>query len=163
MKYIEEEMSKYEFKKMYEYFLNNFNEPGKTVTWSKYIYDFVIKYVNDYNSITSSLYNENNDEEYNKYKSEYLNILNECVDRDENGTPILDNNNPVITTQKETFENKITELNTKYKSVLEKVTENKTNNMSNLNEPIKIRLLKLDTTDIPNDIPPYIVGRIVLM
>ena len=91
------------------------------------------------------------DQQIDEFEQKRLELCNQYAQKDENGNPIIQNNEFIIDNIEE-FTNKFKELETQYKDVLEK-NKQKIQEINNiLNEEIEQPIYCLDLNTIPNGI-----------
>ena len=150
-----------EIKMLYEYFANQYQKEGITITWSKVIIKNLSMLIAPYKQIIDGMYDENKDEKFKEYIEKRNTLIQQYVDRNEQGQPVLVNNEPKITEMIVEYQDKLKELNEEYKELIEKLNKKNEINNNFLQQNVKIKIYKVEEKDIPNVIPPYIVSVII--
>ena len=117
--------------------------------------------VTPYQQIADGIYDESRDPKYHEYGGKFNALVKKYVDRDEQGNPIIVDNEPRITEMIVEFQKEQTELDNEYKDLIEKL--NKKNEINNkfLSQRVKIKIYKLYENEMPNVVPPFIVNLLL--
>lgn len=155
------EVSLGDIKLLYEYFVDQYKKDGITVTYSKFVCKNLQMLVTPYQQIADGIYDESRDPKYHEYGSKFNALVKKYVDRDEQGNPIIVDNEPRITEMIVEFQKEQTELDNEYKDLIEKL--NKKNEINNkfLSQRVKIKIYKLNENEMPNVVPPFIVNLLL--
>ncbi len=155
------EVSLGDIKLLYEYFVDQYKKDGITVTYSKFVCKNLQMLVTPYQQIADGIYDESRDPKYHEYGGKFNALVKKYVDRDEQGNPIIVDNEPRITEMIVEFQKEQTELDNEYKDLIEKL--NKKNEINNkfLSQRVKIKIYKLYENEIPNVVPPFIVNLLL--
>lgn len=155
------EVSLGDIKLLYEYFVDQYKKDGITVTYSKFVCKNLQMLVTPYQQIADGIYDESRDPKYHEYGGKFNALVKKYVDRDEQGNPIIVDNEPRITEMIVEFQKEQTELDNEYKDLIEKL--NKKNEINNkfLSQRVKIKIYKLYENEMPNVVPPFIVNLLL--
>lgn len=155
------EVSLGDIKLLYEYFVDQYKKDGITVTYSKFVCKNLQMLVTPYQQIADGIYDETRDPKYHEYGGKFNALVKKYVDRDEQGNPIIVDNEPRITEMIVEFQKEQTELDNEYKDLIEKL--NKKNEINNkfLSQRVKIKIYKLYENEMPNVVPPFIVNLLL--
>ena len=155
------EVSLGDIKLLYEYFVDQYKKDGITVTYSKFVSKNLQMLVTPYQQIADGIYDESRDPKYHEYGGKFNALVKKYVDRDEQGNPIIVDNEPRITEMIVEFQKEQTELDNEYKDLIEKL--NKKNEINNkfLSQRVKIKIYKLYENEMPNVVPPFIVNLLL--
>ena len=155
------EVSLGDIKLLYEYFVDQYKKDGITVTYSKFVCKNLQMLVTPYQQIADGIYDESRDPKYHEYGGKFNALVKKYVDRDEQGNPIIVDNEPRITEMIVEFQKEQTELDDEYKDLIEKL--NKKNEINNkfLSQRVKIKIYKLYENEMPNVVPPFIVNLLL--
>jgi outer membrane protein OmpA-like peptidoglycan-associated protein len=157
MKETEIEVTLLDIKNLYEYFYTMYRQPGLTHDWSL-ITCKNIKYLETpYNQISKGVYNEENDPKFYEFKEKYEKIVKKNADRDDQGTIIMENNQPKITELMVEFQKDKAELEKEYKDLLDKISNKNTINDKFLNQKVKIKIMIPNNDAYPNEVPPFVI------
>ncbi len=157
MKETEIEVTLLDIKNLYEYFYTMYRQPGLTHDWSL-ITCKNIKYLETpYNQISKGVYNEENDPKFYEFKEKYEKIVKKNADRDDQGTIIMENNQPKITELMVEFQKDKAELEKEYKDLLDKITNKNTINDKFLNQKVKIKVMIPNNDAYPDAVPPFVI------
>ena len=157
MKETEIEVTLLDIKNLYEYFYTMYRQPGLTHDWSL-ITCKNIKYLETpYNQISKGVYNEENDPKFYEFKEKYEKIVKKNADRDEQGTIIMENNQPKITELMVEFQKDKAELEKEYKDLLDKISNKNTINDKFLNQKVKIKIMIPNNDAYPDAVPPFVI------
>lgn len=158
MKETEIEVTLLDIKNLYEYFYTMYRQPGLTHDWSL-ITCKNIKYLETpYNQISKGVYNEENDPKFYEFKEKYEKIVKKNADRDDQGTIIMENNQPKITELMVEFQKDKAELEKEYKDLLDKISNKNTINDKFLNQKVKIKVMIPNHNDAyPDAVPPFVI------
>lgn len=162
MKEVDVELTLGEIKGLYEFFIDSYRKEGLTVDWSIFIYKNLQYLSKPYEQIISGEYNENKDPKYAEYAEKMNKLLQQYVDRDEQGTPItLKTGEPQITELIVEFQKEQKKLDEEYKDLITKLENKEEINRKFLSQKVKIKLFKAEKSEIPDKIPPIIVCSIL--
>ena len=155
------EVSLGDIKLLYEYFVDQYKKDGITVKYSKFVCKNLQMLVTPYQQIADGIYDESRDPKYHEYGCKFNALVKKYVDRDEQGNPIIVDNEPRITEMIVEFQKEQTELDNEYKDLIEKL--NKKNEINNkfLSQRVKIKIYKLYENEMPNVVPPFIVNLLL--
>lgn len=157
MKETEIEVTLLDIKNLYEYFFTIYRQPGLTHEWSL-ITCKNIKYLETpYNQISKGVYNEDNDPKFYEFKEKYEKIVKKNADRDDQGTIIMENNQPKITELMVEFQKDKAELEKEYKDLLDKISNKNTINDKFLNQKVKIKIMIPNNDAYPDAVPPFVI------
>jgi outer membrane protein OmpA-like peptidoglycan-associated protein len=157
MKETEIEVTLLDIKNLYEYFYTMYRQPGLTHDWSL-ITCKNIKYLETpYNQISKGVYNEENDPKFYEFKEKYEKIVKKNADRDDQGTIIMENNQPKITELMVEFQKDKAELEKEYKDLLDKISNKNTINDKFLNQKVKIKIMIPNNDAYPDAVPPFVI------
>lgn len=155
------EVSLGDIKLLYEYFVDQYKKDGITVTYSKFICKNLQMLVTPYQQISDGIYDENRDPKYHEYGGKFNALVKKYVDRDEQGNPVIVDNEPRITEMIVEFQKEQTELDNEYKDLIEKLDKKNEMNGKFLSQRVKIKIYKLDENEMPNVVPPFIVNLLL--
>ena len=155
------EVSLGDIKLLYEYFVDQYKKDGITVTYSKFVCKNLQMLVTPYQQIADGIYDENRDPKYHEYGGKFNALVKKYVDRDEQGNPIIVDNEPRITEMIVEFQKEQTELDNEYKDLIEKLNKKIEINNKFLSQRVKIKIYKLYENEIPNVVPPFIVNLLL--
>ena len=102
---------------------------------------------NEYDAIVETEKNINS-KEFMEFEEKRRALCNEYADKDTSGNAIIDNNNFVITTNKDEFDEKVTALNIEFKEVLDK----RISDAKEFNETFMLETIEVETFDINVDL-----------
>lgn len=154
----EVELSLGEIKVLYEYFIEQYKKEGITVAWSKLILNNLKMLTTPYKQIYSGLYDENRDNKYIEYGNKLKTLIKKYVDLDEQGNPIIENGEPRITENIVEYQKEVKKLDEEYKDLVDRLDHKNEINNKFLSQVVKIKIYKVSEQEIPNSIPPYIIG-----
>lgn len=157
MKETEIEVTLLDIKNLYEYFYTAYRQPGLTYSWSMITCKNVKYLETPYNQISKGVYNEENDPKFYEFRTKYEKIVKQFADRDDQGTIIMENNQPKITELMVEFQKAKTELEKEYKDLLDKITNKNSINDKFLNQKVKIKIMIPNNDDYPDAVPPFVI------
>lgn len=157
MKETEIEVTLLDIKNLYEYFYTAYRQPGLTYSWSLITCKNVKYLETPYNQISKGVYNEENDPKFYEFRTKYEKIVKQFADRDDQGTIIMENNQPKITELMVEFQKAKTELEKEYKDLLDKLNNKNTINDKFLNQKVKIKIMIPNNDDYPDAVPPFVI------
>lgn len=157
MKETEIEVTLLDIKNLYEYFYTSYRQPGLTHDWSLITCKNVKYLETPYNQISKGVYNEENDPKFYEFKEKYEKIVKKNADRDDQGTIIMENNQPKITELMVEFQKDKAELEKEYKDLLDKISNKNTINDKFLNQKVKIKIMIPNNDAYPNEVPPFVI------
>ena len=155
------EVSLGDIKLLYEYFVDQYKKDGITVTYSKFVCKNLQMLVTPYQQIADGIYDESRDPKYHEYGGKFNALVKKYVDRDEQGNPIIVDNEPRITEMIVEFQKEQTELDNEYKDLIEKLNKKIEINNKFLSQRVKIKIYKLYENEMPNVVPPFIVNLLL--
>ena len=158
MKIVKRELKNYEILQLFNEFVNNLNTEGLNPKYSLMLYKNIEALTIPYNNIVSSIYNENNDIEYQKYKKDLNDTFVKYADRDEQGNIIQTENGVSIQEQIVEFNTAKETLDNVYKDALERVANKDAHNakVEKASQNVEIVVLELD--EFPDKAKPFVVG-----
>lgn len=155
------EAALFEIKALFEYSHKNLDSEKFPASWGLVIYNNVMLLGTPYAQLSQGVYDEKNDPKYLEYCSKMKAIVMKYVDRDEQGNPVFDKNNqPMITDMNVEFSNEAEKLDKDYAELNDKILHKDEKNYALLKQKAKIRICACDLADIPDGVPPKIVGII---
>lgn len=155
------EVALFEIKKLFEYAHGNLDREAFPAKWGLVMYNNVLLLGTPYAQIVQGTYDEKNDPKYIEYCQKMKAIIMKYVDRDEQGNPVFDENKqPVFTDMNVEFTNEQERLDKEYAELNEKLTKKDENNYKFLKQKVKVKICACDLEDIPDGVPPSIVGII---
>lgn len=155
------EVALFEIKKLFEYCHNNIDEERFPAKWGLILYNNVLLLGTPYGQILQGVYDEKNDPKYMEYCSKMKAIIMKYVDRDEQGNPIFDENKqPVFTDMNVEFTNEQEKLDREYAELNDKIMKKEEKNYDFLKQKVKVKICACDLEEIPDGVPPAIVGII---
>ena len=155
------EVSLGDIKLLYEYFVDQYKKDGITVTYSKFVCKNLQMLVTPYQQIADGIYDESRDPKYHEYGGKFNALVKKYVDRDEQGNPIIVDNEPRITEMIVEFQKEQTELDNEYKDLIEELNIKNEINNKFLSQRVKIKIYKLYENEMPNVVPPFIVNLLL--
>lgn len=151
--------SKYQIKIAFEYFNDLYMKPGVKPIYSAFICDNRDRLGNLYMAIQNEMYDENRDPQYMEYRRRLADIQARCADKDADGKPMLDENNQFIITQnKQKVVEEGTKLNDEFKELVERVQNKNRVNSDILQQTVDLDVAVLTTSEFIDECPPFIVG-----
>lgn len=115
-----------------------------------------------YNQLVQGIYDEKLDPRYNEFCEKMRVLVMKYIDRDEQANPIFDENKqPVINEMRVEFDKASAELEKEYESLNTKIKNKNKDNSEFLAHKTVITICSMRIDEIPNGIPPYIVGLLV--
>ena len=111
-----------------------------------------------YKQIHSGLYDENRASKYIEYGNKLHTLIKKYVDLDEQGNPIVENGEPRITENIVEYQKEVKKLDEEYKDLVDRLDHKNEINNKFLSQVVKIKIYKVSEQEIPNSIPPYIIG-----
>lgn len=157
MKETEIEVTLLDIKNLYEYFYTAYRQPGLTHDWSLITCKNVKYLETPYNQISKGVYNEENDPKFYEFRTKYEKIVKQFADRDDQGTIIMENNQPKITELMVEFQKDKAELEKEYKDLLDKISNKNTINDKFLNQKVKIKIMIPNNDAYPDTVPPFVI------
>jgi hypothetical protein len=128
---------------------------------SKCIVNNIISLNDKYNEIVSKIYNSNNDPAVQEYNRKTADLVMKFADKNENGSIKFDQNkNPIITEQREAFDEELKKLQEENKELIDKVNKAPEENNKWMNEDCEISVWVPDVDFEKNpeyQIPPVLV------
>lgn len=152
------EVALFEIKKAYEYFTSKMDSTEFTSEFALLIYNNVIMLGQPYEQIRQGVYDEHNDAEYADYCEQMKKIVMQYIDRDEQGNPVWDGQQPKITDMIVEYDKACKELDAKFDELNKRMMNKDKANYEFLKQKVKVKICSMDLEDIPNGIPPSIVG-----
>lgn len=157
----EVEIALFEIKALFEYSHQRLDADNLPAKWGLVIYNNVVMLSTPYTQIAQGTYDEKNDPKYLEYCSKMKSLIMKYVDRDEQGEPVFDENKqPVFTDMNVEFSNESEKLDREYKELNEKIAHKDEKNYDFLKQKVKVKICACDLEDIPDGVPPKIVGII---
>jgi len=155
------EVALFEIKALFEYSHKNLEATNLPAKWGLVIYNNVLLLGTPYAQIAQGTYDEQNDPKYHEYCQKMKSIIMKYVDRDEQGNPVFDENKqPVITDMNVEFQNETEKLDREYAELNDKIMHKDEKNYDFLKQKVKVKICACDLEDIPDGVPPKIVGII---
>lgn len=112
-----------------------------------------------YKVITDALYDENADEEFQKFKRKAQELVIKYADRNEQAEIVRDENgNPKITEQIVEYKDEAMKLAEENKALIDEHNKNVKRSMEVLETSIEYNLYVIKIEDFPGDTQPAIVG-----
>ena len=158
MKITKRELKNYEILQLFNEFVKNLNTEGLNPKYSLMLYKNIEALTIPYNNIVSSIYNENNDIEYQKYKKDLNDTLVKYADRDEQGNIIQTENGVSIQEQIVEFNTAKETLDNVYKDALERVANKDAHNAKVEKASQNVEIVVLDIDEFPDKAKPFVVG-----
>lgn len=150
----------YELKVLFET-LNNMTNNSYGYDVSKCIVNNIVALNDKYREIVSKIYNPNNDPAVQEYNRKTADLVAKYADKNENGTIKIDQNkNPIITEQREAFEEELKKLQEENKELIDKVNKAPEENNKWMNEDCELSVWVPDVDFEKNpeyQIPPVLV------
>lgn len=157
MKETEIEVTLLDIKNLYEYFFTMYRQPGLSYEWSL-ITCKNIKYLETpYNQISKGVYDEKSDPKFFEFKEKYEKLVKKYADRDDQGTLVMENEQPRITEFLVEFNKGKDELEKEYKDLLDKLNNKNTINEKFLNQKVKIKIMIPNNDAYPDAVPPFVI------
>lgn len=155
------EVALFEIQKMFEYCHQNIDSTNFPATWGLIIYNNTLLLGTPYAQLMQGVYDEKNDPKYHEYCSKMKAVIMKYVDRDEQGNPIFDENKqPVFTDMNVEFTNEQEKLDKEYAELNDKIMKKDEANYNFLKQKVQVKICACDIEDIPDGVPPSIVGII---
>jgi hypothetical protein len=155
------EVALFEIQKMFEYCHQNIDSTAFPASWGLLIYNNTLLLGTPYSQLMQGVYDEKNDPKYLEYCSKMKAVIMKYVDRDEQGNPIFDENKqPVFTDMNVEFTNEQEKLDKEYAELNEKIMNKDEVNYKFLKQKVQVKICACDLEDIPDGVPPSIVGII---
>lgn len=158
MKIVKRELKNYEILQLFNEFVKNLNTEGLNPKYSLMLYKNIEALTIPYNNIVSSIYNENNDVEYQKYKKDLNDTFVKYADRDEQGNIIQTENGVSIQEQIVEFNTAKETLDNVYKDALERVANKDAHNTKVEKSSQNVEIVVLDIDEFPDKAKPFVVG-----
>lgn len=158
MKIVKRELKNYEILQLFNEFVKNLNTEGLNPKYSLMLYKNIEALTIPYNNIVSSIYNENNDIEYQKYKKDLNDTFVKYADRDEQGNIIQTENGVSIQEQIVEFNTAKETLDNVYKDALERVANKDAHNAKVEKASQNVEIVVLDIDEFPDKAKPFVVG-----
>lgn len=158
MKIVKRELKNYEILQLFNEFVKNLNTEGLNPKYSLMLYKNIEALTIPYNNIVSSIYNENNDIEYQKYKKDLNDTFVKYADRDEQGNIIQNENGVSIKEQIVEFNAAKEALDNVYKDALERVAHKDAHNAKIEKASQNVEIVVLDLDEFPDKAKPFVVG-----
>lgn len=158
MKIVKRELKNYEILQLFNEFVKNLNTEGLNPKYSLMLYKNIEALTIPYNNIVSSIYNENNDVEYQKYKKDLNDTFVKYADRDEQGNIIQTENGVSIQEQIVEFNTAKETLDNVYKDALERVANKDAHNAKVEKASQNVEIVVLDIDEFPDKAKPFVVG-----
>lgn len=158
MKIVKRELKNYEILQLFNEFVKNLNNEGLNPKYSLMLYKNIEALTIPYNNIVSSIYNENNDIEYQKYKKDLNDTFVKYADRDEQGNIIQTENGVSIQEQIVEFNAAKEALDNVYKDALERVANKDAHNAKIEKASQNVEIVVLDLDEFPDKAKPFVVG-----
>jgi len=155
------ELGLFEIQKAYKYFRDNLDSEKFTAEFALLVYNNVIMLGQPFNQIEEGLYNEQNDAQYVDYCQRMKKLVMQYIDRDEQGNPKFDENQqPKITEMAVEYQKAADALDAQFTDLNDRMMKKDENNYNFLKQKVKVKIIGMDIADIPDGIPPSIVGII---
>lgn len=155
------EVALFEIKTLFEYARKNLDAEKFPASWGLVIYNNVLLLGTPYGQLQQGIYDEKNDPKYQEYCSKMKALIMKYVDRDEQGNPIFDENHqPVFTEMNVEFQNESEKVEKEYAELNDKILQKDEKNYDFLKQKVKVTICACDLEDIPDGVPPNIVGII---
>lgn len=163
MKIIKRELKNYEIIQLFNEFVDGFNKEGLNAKYSLMLYKNIEVLTPIYNKIVSLIYNENYDEEYQKYLTAMKETMAKYADRTDQGDIIQDEHGHIRITEmivefnaaKEAIENT-------YKDALFRFSHKDAVNRQVENSSQEVELVGLELDEFPDKAKPFVVGLLTL-
>lgn len=145
-------------KGIYEYFASQLQQEGKTAEFSYLIYKNTETLAQEYANIVNTIYDENSDEKFQEFTKKSNELVVKYADRDEQGNPIVENNNYKITEQIVEFKQENETLYKEYEEVLKNRQQKIQESVQFLEMTSEYSLIVMPIAKFPDKIAPAIVG-----
>lgn len=145
-------------KSIYEYFVQQLQQEGKTAEFSYFVYKNAEILAGEYQNIVNLIYDESRDTKFHEFMKKRSELITKYADRDEQGNLITENNNVKITEQVAEFKQETEELEKEYKEVLDTRDQRIKESVQFLDMTSEYNLIVMSVTKFPDKTMPAIVG-----
>lgn len=112
----------------------------------------------EYANIVNTIYDENRDAKFQEFTKKSSELIVKYADRDEQGNPIVENNNYKITEQVAEFKQESEALGKEYEEVLKSRQQKIQESVQFLDVPLEFSLIVMPIAKFPDKTAPAIVG-----
>lgn len=112
----------------------------------------------EYANIVNTIYDENRDAKFQEFTKKSNELIVKYADRDEQGNPIVENNNYKITEQIAEFKQESEALGKEYEEVLKSRQQKIQESVQFLDVPLEFSLIVMPIAKFPDKTAPAIVG-----
>lgn len=112
----------------------------------------------EYANIVNTIYDENRDAKFQEFTKKSNELIVKYADRDEQGNPIVENNNYKITEQIAEFKQENETLYKEYEEVLKSRQQKIQESVQYLDVPLEFSLIVMPISKFPDKTAPAIVG-----
>lgn len=159
MKVEQTNLTNMQVKQLFEEFNARINEPGITAKYSWCMFKNCEVLAAPYNALMAQLYDQRREPEFQSFimendqlVKEYAKKNGDQIVRDANNQPVLDD------TKISEYNEKAQALREKYKEFFTKSEEKLRGNAEIFNTQVPVMLTKLEVSEMPNVVKPWIVG-----
>lgn len=145
-------------KGIYEYFTQQLQQEGKTAKFSYFVFKNAESLSEAYNKIVNTIYVEELDTNFQKYKNDLDALLLKYTDRDEQGKPIIIDKQYSITEQIVEFKEEVAKLEEANKEVLANRQQKIQESVKFMQLTVEYSLIVMPIADFPDKTMPAIVG-----
>ena len=159
MKVEQTNLTNMQVKQLFEEFNAHINEPGITAKYSWCMFKNCEVLAAPYNALMAQLYDQRREPEFQSFVMENDQLIKEYAKK--NGDQIVYDakNQPVLDEARiPEYTTKAQELREKYKDFFAKSEEKLRGNAEIFNTPVPVMLTKLEVSEMPNVVKPWIVG-----
>lgn len=138
--------------------MQQLQQEGKTAEFSYLIYKNAEILGEEYKNIVNLIYDESRDEKFQEFAKKNSDLIVKYADRDEQGNPIVENNNYKITEQIAEFKQESEALQKEYEEVLKSRQQKIQESMQFLEMTSEYSLIVMPIAKFPDKTAPAIVG-----